>query len=124
MTTQRILIVTVAVLMILAAFWLAMPKRQAPTTTVKSEAVSEVPTRVSPLSQVPMTAKTDSAPSLWMRPAAKVAARNARRVRFADLKRLGASDELINRLTDGDFSAVFQELKQQGQRGDAAAANI
>jgi hypothetical protein len=53
-----------------------------------------------------------------------VAARNLRRVRFALLRGFGASEKLVNRLTDGEILAVIQELKQQAQRGDAAAANV
>jgi hypothetical protein len=45
-------------------------------------------------------------------------------VRFALLRGFGASETMVNRLTDGDIFAVIQELKQQAKRGDAAAANV
>src|ERR1700674_3745056 len=61
---------------------------------------------------------------VWVRPQAKVAARNLRRANFALLRRFGASEKLIDRLTDGDVLAVVTELKQQAQRGDPLAANI
>jgi hypothetical protein len=61
---------------------------------------------------------------VWVRPPAKVAARNFRRANFALLRRFGASEKLIDRLTDGDVLAVVTELKQQAQRGDPLAANI
>jgi hypothetical protein len=60
----------------------------------------------------------------WTRPSAKVAARNARRARFAVVKTLGASEQIVNRLTNADIRVVIQELKQQAQRGDASAGNI
>ncbi|HSZ08112.1 MAG TPA: hypothetical protein VK794_06235 [Steroidobacteraceae bacterium] len=53
-----------------------------------------------------------------------MAARNLRRARFALLRGFGASEKLVTRLTDGDILAVIQELKQQAQRGNAAAANV
>ena len=40
------------------------------------------------------------------------------------MKKFGASDQMIDRLTDGDALAVIGELKQQAQRGDPSAANI
>jgi len=61
---------------------------------------------------------------LWTRPTAKVAARHLRRVRFAGLRRLGASEQLVDRLTDGDVLIVVTELKEKAQRGDPSAAHI
>jgi hypothetical protein len=55
---------------------------------------------------------------VWARPQAKVAARNLRRANFALLRRFGASEKMIDRLTDGNVLAVVTELKQQAQRGD------
>jgi hypothetical protein len=61
---------------------------------------------------------------LWVRPAAKVAARNVRRCHLgATLKPIGASDSTVERLTDGDIQTVVSELKQQARAGDAAAGN-
>src|SRR3984957_4585118 len=57
-------------------------------------------------------------------PPGEVVARNLRRVSFALLRGFGASETMVNRLTDGDIFAVIQELKQQAKRGDAAAANV
>jgi hypothetical protein len=61
---------------------------------------------------------------VWVRPPAKDAARNFRRTNFALMRRFGASQKLIDRLTDGDVLAVVTELKQQAQRGDPLAANM
>jgi hypothetical protein len=69
-------------------------------------------------------APTKAALGVWVRPQAKVAARNLRRANFALLRRFGASEKMIDRLTDGDVLAVVTELKQQAQRGDPLAANI
>lgn len=71
-----------------------------------------------------LRSKSVEASNLWTRPSAKTAARNLRRARFAALKKFGAGEQLVNRLTDGDIPAIIQELKQQAQRGEASASNI
>jgi hypothetical protein len=68
--------------------------------------------------------KLAAAPGLWARPPAKVAARSLRRCSLgATLKPLGASDSVIERISDGDMRAVVAELKQQAQAGDSSATN-
>ena len=59
-----------------------------------------------------------------MRPAAKAAARNSRRANLSLLSQFGASEKLVEWLTDGDALAVIGELKQRAQGGDPSAANI
>jgi hypothetical protein len=61
---------------------------------------------------------------LWARPPAKVAARHLRRTRFAPLRKFGASEQLVDRLTDGDALGVVTDLTEKAKRGDPSAANI
>jgi hypothetical protein len=114
----------IAFLMIAIGVWVALPKHSG---SLGSDAGGSATNTPAPEAQVqpagpPTKPVVTSDP--WTRPTAKVAARNLRRVRFALLRGFGASEKLVNRLTDGDILAVIQELKQQAQRGDAAAANI
>jgi hypothetical protein len=61
---------------------------------------------------------------LWMRPSAKVAARNVRRCSLGStLRSLGASDANVERLTEGDIQAVVSELKQRAKADDGSASN-
>lgn len=63
--------------------------------------------------------------SIWVRPSAQTASRNFRRAGFAwILRQLGASDRLLDRMTDGDIEGTIKELKQLAATGDAAAINI
>ena len=62
--------------------------------------------------------------AVWTRPPAAVAVRNSRRANFSLLRQFGASEKLVDRLTDGDALAVIEELKQQAQDGDPTAANV
>jgi hypothetical protein len=66
----------------------------------------------------------DTAKGLWARPAPAVAARNIRRCGIgASLAPMGASSGIIERLSNGDLTGVFSQLKAQAQAGDASAAN-
>jgi hypothetical protein len=48
-----------------------------------------------------------------------------RRAGFAQiLRQLGASEKLLDRLTDGDVAAVLTELKAQARAGDPPAINM
>jgi hypothetical protein len=81
----------------------------------------------SPIAHATPAAAGKSSPigGLWMRPPAMVAAKNSRRAAFAvTLRPLGASEQLITRLADGDIVAVVTELKQLAQKGDGSASNI
>jgi uncharacterized membrane protein len=121
---RRLALVGITLLMIAIGIWVALPKRSSspgskaggPVTTIAAPDAQEQP------AGVPRKPVTTLDP--WTRPSPKVAARNLRRVRFALLRGFGASQKMVNRLTDGDILAVIQEMKQQAQRGDAAAANI
>jgi hypothetical protein len=118
-----------AVIMVLIVIGIVVVSRHgsapmAPATHIDSDEVAAKP-MVSPLASASAaTSKSPPVGELWTRPSAKVAARNLRRVRFAELRRLGASEKLVDRLTDGEVLAVLTELKQQAQRGDPVAANI
>jgi hypothetical protein len=69
-------------------------------------------------------AKSAAVGGLWVRPPAKVAARNVRRCGYGKtLAPLGARNSIIERLTEGDMQAVVSELKQQAKAGDASASN-
>jgi hypothetical protein len=101
----------------------------------RHRAASSIPAAIEPrATQAKPPAVTAAAPLVgikapvvggaWVRPPANVAARNSRRVNFALLRRFGASEKLVDRLTDGNVLAVLTELKQQARRGDPSAANI
>lgn len=69
--------------------------------------------------------KSPAASGLWVRPPAKVAARNLRLAGFIlTLRHLGASDAIAKRLADGDIRGVVTDLRQQAEHGDRAAANM
>ncbi|HEY4970170.1 MAG TPA: hypothetical protein VII35_09710, partial [Steroidobacteraceae bacterium] len=104
--------------------WVALPKHDRSSVTAASGLITkskahEVQNQLSSGSVKPAIVS-----DVWVRPTPKIAARTLRRVRFAELRRLGASEKLIDRLTDGDVLAVLTELKQLAQRGDPAAGNI
>jgi hypothetical protein len=66
----------------------------------------------------------DTTKGLLSRPAPAVAARNIRRCGIgASLAPMGASPGIIERLSNGDITGVFSQLKAQAQAGDASAAN-
>jgi TPR repeat protein len=66
----------------------------------------------------------DTAKGLWARPAPAAAARNIRRCGIgATLAPMGASSSIIERLSNGDISGVFSQLRAQAEAGDASAAN-
>jgi len=123
MVSRRLGLVGIT-LLIAIGIWVALPKHSSSPGSEASGPVAIIP---APEAQVPPAGaprKPVTTPDPWMRPSAMVAARNLRRARFALLRGFGASEKLVNRLTDGDILAVIQELKQQAQRGDAAAANV
>jgi hypothetical protein len=63
--------------------------------------------------------------NLVHRPAPAIASRNDRRSGLAwILRQLGASEDLLDRMTDGDLVASINELKQRAANGDASAVNI
>lgn len=76
-----------------------------------------------PSAQQPVRANAVS--KLAHRPAPEIASRNDRRSGLAwILRQLGASEELLDRMTDGDLVASINELKRQAAKGDASAVNI
>jgi hypothetical protein len=123
MTKRQLTIRTLVVLVLAVGVWVLSLRHNALSTSGKSNATRGVPETRPATPPMPTPAKSIAVSVLWARPAAKAAARNSRRVRFAVLKPFGATDQIINRLTDGDMS-VIQELKQQALGGDAAAGNV
>ncbi len=72
----------------------------------------------------PPAAPVKSVGGLWVRPPAKVAARNVRRCRLGStLRPFGASDSTLERIADGDIQTAASELMQRAKAGDASAAN-
>jgi hypothetical protein len=121
---RRIGIAFIILWVIAIGVWVALPKHNSSPGSVASGAGTKIPAPEVPIQPAGAPSKPVAASDPWTRPLATVAARHLRRARFALLRRFGASEKLVNRLTDGDILAVIQELKQQAQRGDAAAANI
>jgi hypothetical protein len=125
-TRQRIGICGLIVLMIAVGIWAALHKLGTSSVTATSVPVTQPQaheTQVQPVSASPKPV-TVTTLDLWIRPTAKVAARHLRRTKFAVLRRLGASEQLVDRLTDGDALAVVTELKGKATRGNPSAANI
>jgi hypothetical protein len=111
--------------MIAIGIWAVLPKHRA--SSAITAGVSTMKTSAQEAQVQPASASikpVSAAFNLWERPSAKVAARHLRRVRFAGLRRLGASEQLVDRLADGDVLAVATELKERAKRGDPSAANI
>jgi TPR repeat protein len=104
----------------------ALPKHISSSGSAATGPVTQIPAREAQVQSVSASRKpvTVTALDLWTRPPAKVAARHLRRTRFAELRRLGASEQLVDRLTDGNSLAVVAELQEKAQRGDSSAANM
>jgi TPR repeat protein len=124
MTRRRIAIVGIILLMIAIGIWAVLPKHSRWSASAANPPITAIPSPKSRIQSTGMSTKPITTPTPWTRPAAKAAARNLRRVRFATLTEMGASEQLVDRLTDGDVLAVVTELKEKAKRGDAAAANI
>jgi hypothetical protein len=125
MTTsnRRLGLAGTILLVVSVAVWVASAKHGHPSVQAGKPltAVREERAEDSPASA---PANLVVAPDPWTRPSAKVVARHLRRARLSLLKKFGASEKLVDRLTDGDAPAVIEELKQQARRGDPSAANI
>ena len=124
MSKRRIGVAGIILLMVAIGVWVALPKRSGSPGFKAGKTVANTPAPEAQVRPADAPIKPVTTPDPWTRPPAMVAARNLRRMRFALLRGFGASEKLVNRLTDGDILAVIQELKQQAQRGDAAAANV
>jgi hypothetical protein len=122
--SKRLGLAGIILLMIAIGFWVALPKHGGSPGSEAGGPVAKIPAPEAQERPTGAPSKPVAASDPWTRPSAKVAARNLRRVRFALLRGFGASEKLVNRLTDGDILAVIEELVQQAQRGDAAAANV
>ena len=109
--------------MVTVAVWVASAKHGHPSVQARKPltAVREDTAEVSPASA---PAKAAVVPDPWTRPSPEVVARHLRRARLSLLKKFGAGEKLVDRLTDGDALAAIEELKQQARRGDPSAANI
>jgi TPR repeat protein len=125
-TKKRVGIAGLIVLMIAIGIWAILPKHGRSPGSAATGPVTQIPAREAQVQPAGTSTRpvTVTTLDLWARPPAKVAARNLRRARFALLKRLGASEQLVDRFTDGDVSAVVAELKRNAQRGDASAGDI
>ena len=124
MSKRRLGLAGIILLMIGTGVWVALPKHHGSPGSKASETVATISAPEAQVQPAGAPKKRVTTPDPWTRPSAKVAARNLRRTRFALLRGFGASEKLVNRLTDGDILPVIQELEQQAQRGDASAANI
>ena len=124
MSKRRIGVAGIILLMVAIGVWVALPKRSGSPGFKAGKTVANTPAPEAQVRPADAPIKPVTTPDPWTRPPAMVAVRNLRRMRFALLRGFGASEKLVNRLTDGDILAVIQELKQQAQRGDAAAANV
>jgi hypothetical protein len=124
MSKRRTGVAGIILLMIAIGVWVALPKPSGSPGSDASEKVANISAPETQVQPADAPIKRVTTPDPWTRPSAKVATRNLRRAKFALLRGFGASEKLVNRLTDGDILAVIQELKQQARRGDAGAANI
>jgi hypothetical protein len=122
--SKRLGLVGVILLMIVIGIWVALTKHGSSPSTGTGGNGTKMPEPETQVQPAGAPTKPVATSDPWTRPSAKVVTRNLRRVRFALLRGFGASEKMVNRLTDGDILAVIQELKQQAQRGDAAAANV
>ena len=122
--SKRLGLVGVILLMIAIGIGVALTRHSSSPSSVASGNGTKIPEPEAQVQPLGAPRKPVATSDPWTRPTAKVAARNIRRVRFALLRGFGASEKMVNRLTDGDILAVIQELKQQAQRGDASAANV
>ena len=123
MTNRRMGIAGLILLMLAIGIWAVLPRHHASSKSSDTEPVAPTPEKKAPVSSASAPPRSLTASSPWTRPPAKVAAQNHRRVEFAGLKRFGASQQLIDRLADGDVAAVIHELNQRAQAGDVPAAN-
>jgi len=124
MSKRRLGAAGVILFMIAIGVSVALRKHSGSPGSEASGPVSNIPAPEAQVQPADPPKKPVATPDPWTRPPATVVARNLRRARFALLRGFGASEQLVNRLTDGDIHAVIQELKQQAQGGDAAAANV
>jgi hypothetical protein len=110
------------------AVFLMMTRQRRPPTARAETAIVPAPntpidssTQKSRLTRLQITA-LDLLPS---KPSANIASRNARRSGFAwILRQLGASEELLTRLIDGDLVPSLKELNHLAAHGDPTAVNI
>jgi hypothetical protein len=124
MVSKRFGLAAILLLMIAVGIWVALPRHRSSPGTVAGGTDAQIPSHEAQAPPASVSTKPVAASDPWTRPSAKAVARNLRRTRFALLRGFGASEKLVNQLSDGDILAAIQELKQQAQRGDAAAANI
>src|ERR1700674_5156332 len=126
MTRRGIGLAGIILLLIVVGIWMVLPKHSSSSGSTAGGSVAKIPenaVQVPPASAATKPAAITTL-DLWTRPPAKVAARHLRRTTFAGLRRLGASEQLVDRLTNGDVLAVVTELKEKAKRGDPSAANI
>ena len=122
--SKRLRLVGILLLVVAIGFWLLWPKHRGSSGSVTGEPGVAIPVHALDGPGLVAAAKPVEKSNLWTRPTAQVAARNLRRAKFALLRRFGASEKIVDRLTDGDIQAVIQDLEQQAQHGDAWAANV
>ena len=126
MTKRRIGLAGILFLLIIVSIWVVLPKQSSLSGSTAGGSVTKIPenaVQVPPASAATKPAAITTL-DLWTRPPAKVAARHLRRTTFAGLRRLGASEQLVDRLTVGDVLAVVTGLKEKAKLGDPSAANI
>lgn len=126
MTKRQIGLGAVIVILIVVGAVVALRRSAAPSAPARIESGVTIvkPNVVVAAATAPATSKAPQVGGLWVRPPAKVAAKQFRRSGFAwILRQLGASEKLLDRLTDGEVAAVLT-LKAQAHAGEPAAINI
>ena len=122
---RRIGIAGIILLMIAIGVWVVLPKHSSAPGSDASGAGTKIPAPEAPIQPPGAPSRPVAAPDLWTRPSAEVASRNRRKSGFAwVLIPLGATEQQLNRVVDGDLNGVVTELKQKAQAGDAASINI
>jgi hypothetical protein len=123
---KRLGVAGIILLTVAIAVWVALPRHSGSSGSQAGTSGRTIPKHEAQAqsTDAPTKPVTVTTLDLWTRPPAKAAARHLRRTRFADLRRLGASEQLVDRLTDGDVLIVVTELKENAKRGDPSAANI
>jgi hypothetical protein len=101
------------------------PPSSPPAPSASKTAKGPAQERAVPAAAPTAVARAAAVGGLWMRPPAEMAARQFRRQGYAWIMRqLGASEELLDRLANGELASVLRDLKKGAQSGDPAAVNM
>ena len=105
MVKRQVSIAGLILVLIVVGIVVLVRQRPAPMapTAVKYVAGQVNPAFATSLEVAPTNSSVSGA---WVRPSAKVAARNLRRTTFAGLRRLGASEQLVERMVQADLRSL------------------